>query len=456
MDCRAVGWAVLVAHAAGTASAFCGISVCPGPRTHLTLPSAGLAAGTLGRRTLRLSGGACTMSMGTVDSHEAVRALAEEMKTAASSQVPFSDAELDKTIAAVQTLAGPASTLDWSALRKLIAEVAHVSHKDWPKTEAAAKDLHKIIGGPDDPEFRKIMERVLVDGNWPAAAASANARPSSVLPWVVLVTGVNGIRKTSSVYQQWFKQALKDALGEQYQGPLAELPDGADSFFRQLDYMLASLANKDFAELYNVADIDDYASLKDAIFQRYRKLAETLGVLLVKEAQKKGLNVMVETSGRDVAMFKYVDQFFPEDKYRKLVVHFTINDIAFAETSVDTRMNKEMADGRAALKTGDARAMIRANAGGPYGSAVLKGVQADSDKVWHAVRCCRTTCVEYRHARTSAAQCVCERQRERESMLFSCSCTHTMKIPQTTRTRSHMHIHAHTHTRAHQPTGCWY
>jgi hypothetical protein len=35
-------------------------------------------------------------------------------------------------------------------------------------------------------------------------------------------------------------------------------------------------------------------------------------------------------------------------------------------------MTKEMSDGRAAEETGDAMAMIRANAGGPYGSAVLK------------------------------------------------------------------------------------
>ena len=47
----------------------------------------------------------------------------------------------------------------------------------------------------------------------------------------------------------------------------------------------------------------------------------------------------------------------------QLVVHFTINDISFAEKSVDTRMAKEMADGSAAERTGDARQMIRANAG---------------------------------------------------------------------------------------------
>lgn len=80
----------------------------------------------------------------------------------------------------------------------------------------------------------------------------------------------NFCSKTSSVYQHWFKQVLQEALGEQFNGPMDELPDGADSFFRQLDYMMATLANKDFARLYKVQDIKDYASLKDGIFQRYR------------------------------------------------------------------------------------------------------------------------------------------------------------------------------------------
>ena len=31
-------------------------------------------------------------------------------------------------------------------------------------------------------------------------------------PWVVLVTGVNGIRKTSSVHQPWFPQLLSEAI----------------------------------------------------------------------------------------------------------------------------------------------------------------------------------------------------------------------------------------------------
>ena len=57
-----------------------------------------------------------------------------------------------------------------------------------------------------------------------------------------------------------------------------------------------------------------------------------------------------------------MDQFFPPSSgYRKLVVHFTINELRYAEDSVDLRMQKEMADGAAALLQPDATATIEAN-----------------------------------------------------------------------------------------------
>jgi hypothetical protein len=43
---------------------------------------------------------------------------------------------------------------------------------------------------------------------------------------------------------------------------------------------------------------------------RYRTTAEALGILLVKEAQRQRLNVMLETSGRDIGSFAYVDFLF--------------------------------------------------------------------------------------------------------------------------------------------------
>ena len=49
-------------------------------------------------------------------------------------------------------------------------------------------------------------------------------------------------------------------------------------------------------------------------------------------------------------------------------------------------MAKEMADGRRAVQqNATARETLQVNAGGPYGSAVLRGVQADSERVWESV-----------------------------------------------------------------------
>jgi hypothetical protein len=232
--------------------------------------------------------------------------------------------------------------------------------------------------------------------------------------WAVLVTGVNGIRKTTSLYQDWFPQLLSEALvvppalqittdnqDTTTTTPtppmdIASLPSGKNSFFRQLDHMIATLCNEDFVFLYQLtAEVleqnghneDDaiakYADLKAAIFGRYRTLSELLGAALLKQAQQRQLNCLMETSGRDVAMFHYINHFFPSStNYRKLALHFTINDLEYACTSVDQRMQKELHTGLQALRTASVTDIVQANAGGPYGSAVLANVQTASERVW--------------------------------------------------------------------------
>ena len=308
----------------------------------------------------------------------------------------FTSDEIDSVVNSLQRVSGLDSpSIDWDALRELIHDVAHKSHKDWDQTESAASRLASILKGPDDLIFRRMFSRVLEDGNWDEATAAASKANSK--PWIVLVTGVNGIRKTTSIYQDWLKQALYEALGETFTGSIEELPDGRNSFFRQLDYMIATLANIEFQALYEVTELEAYSARKALIFTRYRTLSEMLGILLVREAQRKGMNIMVETSGRDIAMFKYIDYLFPDSEacsHRKMVVHFTINDIAYAERSVDARMAREMSNGQAILQSRSkfsseeeyARAVIQTNQGGPYGSSVLRGVQADSQAVWASVR----------------------------------------------------------------------
>ena len=313
-----------------------------------------------------------------------MRAAADAMNEATKAALPFDEVELDLAIQSLRGLAPTADdSVDWEALRELYAKCAHRSHKQWGQTGDAASLLAKIIEGPDSACFEQIFKRVLKDGNWMTAVAQ---RPVDAKPWVVLVTGLNGIRKTTSVHSPWFQELLKEALGDQFDGEVAELPNGGNAFFRQLDYMIATLACERFRKLYTIDDdVALYSEYKAGIFARYRTLAEVLGVLLVRAAQAKGLNVMVETSGRDVGMYKYVDTFFPDGAYRKLVLNFEIDDISFAERSVDVRMAREMVTGKAALEDGTSPAIVSVNAGGPYGSAVLAGVQADSRKVWRYI-----------------------------------------------------------------------
>jgi hypothetical protein len=222
------------------------------------------------------------------------------------------------------------------------------------------------------------------------------------MPPFTLNDARSGIRKTTSMYQAWFPRLLHEALVHPSSGNVATmtediLPTGFNSFFRQLDHMIATLCNEEFTNLYALTRdmwqesteeptsdiVKAYSDLKAAIFTRYRTLSELLGVALLREAQTLQSNCMLETSGRDVAMFHYIDHFFPEETYHKLALHFQINDLQQAKESVDQRMVREIQTGIHALRDRNVFAIINANAGGPYGSEVLEGIQSDSDRVWN-------------------------------------------------------------------------
>lgn len=329
------------------------------------------------------------------------------MEARAKDGIPFVDSELDEVIRSLQNITPDDSTLDFDQLRKTLSDIAHLSHKDWTRTGDNAEVLGKLLlpNGMTE-EARSMLERIINEGRWDSAAQHATEvtaadGSTTVQPWAVLVTGVNGIRKTTSMYQPWFPELLAEALVAPPGKPTSFdpniLPNGTNGFFRQLDHMIAVLCNEDFAQLYSLTGeemngeeeppkevIQKYSNLKAAIFTRYRTLAELLGVLLLREAHKRNFNCMMETSGRDVAMFHYVDHFFP-GQYNKLALHFTINDLRFAQDSVDARMVDEMKSGIKAVQAGDIRRMMYANVGGPYGSEVLPGVQEDSDRVWNDV-----------------------------------------------------------------------
>ena len=348
------------------------------------------------------------------------------MGSRAKECVPLTSDELRDVINSLQNITPHDANIDWKALEQLLSDIAHLSHKDWHVTGSNSDKMAEILltdGGLSTSQTsHQMFERIMHEGNWDGAIAHAqfverekkkineeSNNCANMNPWAVLVTGVNGIRKTTSIYQPWFSKVLKEALiaptsvdtsaATSSEIPLDMLPNGDNSFFRQLDHMITTLCNEDFSTLYALTCaqlesdeshappkelISKYSNLKASIFSRYRTLSELLGVLLLKGAHEVNINAMCETSGRDVAMFHYIDHFFPS-RYNKLALHFTINDLSHAKKSVDERMVREMMLGRQALDSGDVLEVIYSNQGGPYGSEVLEGVQADSDRVWNEI-----------------------------------------------------------------------
>jgi hypothetical protein len=335
--------------------------------------------------------------------------------------------EVTDVVSSLQCACSIDYNMDWNALAALLEQVAHISHKDWTVTMENGQLLREILlagahtteSSPKKarlsssplsthPLVRSMFRRILTEGNWRGARAAAAQHSAVDRPWAVLVTGVNGIRKTTSLYQPWFPLLLQEALqapeGETAAVPLESLPHGGNSFFRQLDHMIVTLAALDFARLYAMVQerlvaenpandddqvptvpqslVDEYSEYKAAMFTRYRTVSELLGVVLLEEAKSESLNCLLETSGRDVAMFHYVNAMFPS--YRKLALHFVVNDLELAKQSVDRRMTQEMRLGAAAISSSnrDIFEIVKVNQGGPYGSRVLEDVQRDSNRVW--------------------------------------------------------------------------
>lgn len=388
---------------------FLGISCLAFQRPLVTMTTSSTSSATTvapAKKTLRSLSETLSQPASRIGTNADIVSRTNVMNERTKALAPLTDTELDDILFSIQNLNAAAEhEIDYDQLTLVLKETAHLSHKDWSVTEANGRRLQQVLLPRGiNQDSQQLIERILSEGNWNGAVAHAqNERPADQKPWAVLVTGVNGIRKSTSLYQEWFPQLLEEALV----APLSDsassssttmiprdvLPSGQNSFFRQLDHMIATLCNEDFCILYKLtADllndgasteeaIAKYADLKAAIFGRYRTLSELLGAALLEQAKERAANCLMETSGRDVAMFHYVNHFFNKD-YHKLALHFTIKDLSHACDSVDRRMQGELQAGLQALEAQSARAVVYANAGGPYGSAVLPGVQEASDKVW--------------------------------------------------------------------------
>ena len=219
-------------------------------------------------------------------------------------------------------------------------------------------------------------------------------------PWLVLITGLNGIRKTTCLAQPWFSLLLSSSFLTSTSYSPDDLPAASNSFFRQLDHILATVVNKEFHSLYQSMDYTNYKKIKETIYLKYRLFAEIFGFCTVFEAQKQGMNILIETSGRDSAMFECIDYLAdtynshqrsstsPNIKYRKLLIHFSINDIKYAKESVDKRMIEEMQRGKLLLQVAETisgQQVSEINSGGPYAGDKLDQVFIESEDIWKRI-----------------------------------------------------------------------
>ena len=156
-----------------------------------------------------------------------IEQLSKEMNDRAKEATPFTSQEIDEIIMSFENVMPDKdnSGIPLDQLRKLIEAVGHLPHKDWDKTGQSAEQLNDILLGGSmgglSEEFKQIFKRVIEEGNWNKAAEYAAVEGNdndngngkgNGKPWAILVTGVNGIRKTTSVYQPWFQQLLDEAL----------------------------------------------------------------------------------------------------------------------------------------------------------------------------------------------------------------------------------------------------
>jgi hypothetical protein len=185
------------------------------------------------------------LNMGSVAHADDLVGRTKAMNERATNELPLTEAELDGVMLSIRNVYPTEGSLDFDALRLFLAQVAHLSHKDWTRTGKNSEALAQILI-PDgmSSHTRRLLARIVQEGNWDGATQHAAAQITDDLPWAVLVTGVNGIRKTTSMYQPWFPSLLAEALvapaGHKAVFDMRALPSGQTSFFRQLGKCVCS------------------------------------------------------------------------------------------------------------------------------------------------------------------------------------------------------------------------
>ena len=180
------------------------------------------------------------------------------MQQAADDRAFFTDGELASVTTALERLG---LDHDRSAgLKEVLGRSAHLDYKRWHMTQSDSHLFGNELPPVSDIEFSNAFKRVLEGGNWAQSSIYAAAKQSKNdrdRPWVVLVTGLNGVRKDDAIYEPWFEAALAEAIvgpdGSRGAPKRVQLPTGSNSFFRQLDFVVATVALTQFEKLYAIS-----------------------------------------------------------------------------------------------------------------------------------------------------------------------------------------------------------
>ena len=105
---------------------------------------------------------------------------------------PFTEDEQLLVSHSLQNVCAPPLPWDEANLRQWLTNAAHLSHKDWSRTETNAAQLDRLLlPNGMDGNAQQMFERILAEGNWEGAAAhAAQSDDGDDKPWAVLVTGV--------------------------------------------------------------------------------------------------------------------------------------------------------------------------------------------------------------------------------------------------------------------------
>jgi hypothetical protein len=172
-----------------------------------------------------------------------------------------------------------------------------------------------------------------------------------IKPWVVVIMGLNGIRKTTAMKDDQIKTLIYEALPKKIQDYYDKdfMPSANNSFFRQLDFIVPSLASKFFEMLKDLNSIDLYKLGKHKIFSTYGLFFGNWLNIISNCIGSVGCNMLIEATGQNYLQSHLInrnEKFSAYNKYNKLIIRFSITEdnLSIIGDTIDKRFEEEFAN----------------------------------------------------------------------------------------------------------------